>query len=42
MFLEQIEELDKEWVLLIKEAMDLGIPREDILNFFKKAEEVRS
>lgn len=29
------KELDKEWVELIKEALDLGISADDIRNFLK-------
>jgi len=31
-----IEELDKEWIELIKEARDLGISIEEVLTFLKK------
>jgi DNA-binding transcriptional MerR regulator len=29
-------ELDTEWILLIKEALDLGLEKEEIRSFFAK------
>jgi DNA-binding transcriptional MerR regulator len=33
---ENFGELDTEWILLIKEALDLGIEREEIRSFLAK------
>ncbi|WAA08998.1 anti-repressor SinI family protein [Fervidibacillus albus] len=36
-YLELMDEIYLEWVELIKEALQIGITKEEILNFFKTA-----
>jgi len=35
-FSEDYKQLDQEWVVLIKQALQAGIPKEDILMFIRK------
>ena len=37
-----MEELDAEWILLIREALDMGLKYEEISEFFRSSKEKSS